>query len=148
LYVRALFAERFARTRDARALRALLARYLRPEAPEDHVRYLLAGIVGDAFDEGAHVDVLSEATKRAAGAPDAWLWFQALRLEARHRGPAGAAAVATDGKRDAFVRAAALEVLGADPADEGRCDAALAAVASALGGNAGARLKGVERAAL
>lgn len=145
LYLRALSAERFARTRDERALRALLRRYVQPEAPEDHVRYLMAGLAGDLFEGAEHVAAFQEATKRAAEAPDAWLWFQALALEARHGGVEAVAAVAVDPKRDPFVRAAALEVLGAG---EDRADAALATIARVLGPPAGAKLKGVERAAL
>ncbi|MCO5166941.1 MAG: VWA domain-containing protein [Planctomycetes bacterium] len=144
LYIRALSAERFALTRDARALRVLMRRYLQPDPPEDHVRYLVAGIAGDAFQGAEHVDGFQDALKRASDAADAWLWLQALRLEARHRGTDGVVAVACDGKRDPFVRAAALHVLS----HEDRADAGLAAVQRVLGAPQGARLKAGERLVL
>lgn len=141
LYLRALAAERFSRTRDARALQALLRRYARPEAPEDHVRYLLAGLAGDAFAGAEHAAAWAEVTRSAKDAPDAWLWLFALAAQAE-AGVEGVVRVATDAKADPFVRAAALEVL----ADEARADAALNAVAAVLAQQE--KLKGVERAAL
>jgi hypothetical protein len=142
LYLRTLAAERFARTHDVRALRALLARYLRPEKPEPEVRALLAGIAGDAFTAAEALDPFLEVARRADGPRDMWLWRQALGLEAAQRGPEPVADVAADPKVEAVLRAAALDVL----ATEARQDVALATVPRVLGG--ASRLRGAQRALL
>lgn len=144
LYLRALAAERYAATGEHRALDLLLKRYVRAEPPQDHVRYLLAGIAGDAFVLEEHVAKFDEVARQATTAPDAWLWFQTLRLKSRYQGADAAVAVAVDGARDPFLRAAALEVLAQDPA---AAEVVLSTIPRVLGPDA-AKLRPGQRAVL
>lgn len=144
LYLRAVLAERFARTKDARALKVLLRRYAEPDEPAEQVRYVVAGLIGESFDRAEDLEPLTAATARLDKAPDCWLVWQALRLQARLGKPEAVLDLATDPKRDAFLRATGLEALVLAKQHE----QVLGAIARVLSPTALKKLKPLERAVL
>ncbi|HEX5135403.1 MAG TPA: hypothetical protein VFY93_00395 [Planctomycetota bacterium] len=105
--------ERLARTGDARALKALIQDYGRPEEPKDQVRYLIASITSEAFPGKEHAQTFDDWRARNSSATDAWLWFLALRQHLEAAGPEEVVAVARSDK-NVFLRAAAIEALRFD----------------------------------
>ncbi|MGE0713342.1 MAG: hypothetical protein AB7N76_34075 [Planctomycetota bacterium] len=145
LYIRTLAIEALAGTHDEAALKELVKRYQRPERPEDHVAYLVAGICAEDFAEASHLDTWRGWLKKQRRAPDAWLWYLGQRTLVKCAASDDAKAALTDPKLDPCLRAAALLALGsAGPADEG-----LAAVATVLGdAKAMDKLRPAERSAV
>lgn len=144
LYLRAVLAERFALTKDARALKLLLRRWADPDEPADQVRYLIAGILGEVYQRPEDLEALLGATARLDKPPDCWLAFQADRLQAKFGKAEALLESIADPKRDAFLRATALEALAGarQPAS------VLAAIERVLAPAAQKKLKPLERAVL
>ncbi|MCK6439363.1 MAG: hypothetical protein L6Q71_04095 [Planctomycetes bacterium] len=112
LFLRTRAFERFARTKDARALDALIKRYEKPGEFPDHEQYLIAGICADNFNGADFVDTMNKWSSKYKDAPHAWLWYNTLRVNTKHRDPALALEILSTKKHDIFFRAAALEALG------------------------------------
>lgn len=103
--------ENLAKTRDARALEILATSYARPTEPREMVRYLLAGICARNFGGDESVDRWIAWRNAHTDPSDAYLWYRALFVEGRNRGPESLAAIATDPQYHTFMRAAALRAL-------------------------------------
>ena len=117
LHKRTLARERLARTGDVRALRILAAGYARPEKPKAQVKYLIAAIAADAFTEPEHVPVFRQWREKHSAPHDAWLWYLSLDIDL-DMGEDAALQEIVLSDRNAFLRAAALEVLcHSEPAD-------------------------------
>jgi len=110
LHKRTLARERLARTGDPRALHQLIQDYARPEEPKDQVRYLIAYMAAETLQDEQFFPIFDEWRAKADKAPDAWLWYQALRNRVTAGGAAEAMAVAKS-DRNVFLRAAAIEAL-------------------------------------
>jgi len=131
--------DRFAATKDPRALKALLARYGKPDAPEQEVQYLIASALGAAYEDAATqevADALLAMCKKTKTPEHVWLWYQALRLQAAVS-PEPVIAVAGDKKAEAWVRAAAVDGVAAVATDS-----VVAVVRAALGGDGKTRPRG------
>ncbi|MHC4493485.1 MAG: vWA domain-containing protein, partial [Planctomycetota bacterium] len=106
-----------ARTRDPRAMRLMAARYARPHLPKDHERYLLARLCGEYLTQPLHVEGLRAWMGRHRKDEDGWLWFNALRAEAKGTDVSRVVDLVR-GKGNVFLRAAALEALAHAGRDE------------------------------
>ena len=129
--------DKFAATRDPRALRLLRQRYDKPKFPKQHEQYLIAAAMGRHFG-GLPFDAAQEAFSRKHKKDEhAWLWYQLMRGPARHPDARWVHDLALSGKARVYRRAAALEAMV-------RSDKrALALVAKLLAPDA--RLKGAGR---
>lgn len=112
LYIRTRTMIRLAETRDPRALQALVARYARPEAPEDHVRYLVAAITALYFNDSASVETWEKWLDKNDSDPDAWLWYWGQQVRAKNGQLDDVLDNARKHKND-YMRAASIEALGA-----------------------------------
>lgn len=108
----------FAATGDVAALDELRRQYGRVDKPEAQQQYLIASIASTYLRQDEHRPAYAEWRRRRDKARDAWLWFQALRVEAERGDPETVVKVALSSTRNCFLRAAALEALAAagDPA--------------------------------
>ncbi|MHC4974676.1 MAG: vWA domain-containing protein [Planctomycetota bacterium] len=106
-----------ARTRDPRAVRLLAGRYAKPRLPKDHERYLLARLCGEYFTQPAHIEGLRTWRRRYRKDEDGWLWFNALRAEAKGADVSSVVEFVR-GKGNVFLRAGALEALARAGRDE------------------------------
>lgn len=113
LFIRTRGMVRFAKTHDAKALEVFMKRYQKPEDPEDHVQYLVAGICGEELDQEALADQWQEWYGRYPQAPHSWLWYWGLRVRGDAKGSAEVAEIAENRKLDVFIRGAAIESLRA-----------------------------------
>ncbi|MEM8885163.1 MAG: VWA domain-containing protein [Planctomycetota bacterium] len=95
--------DRFARTRDPRALDLLAQRYRKPRVPKEHERYLLASAMGRFFGNPKHAPALAKLLRKHAKDEHAWLWYQ---IGARSGLP-------WIEQRSPFLRAAVFEASGA-----------------------------------
>lgn len=111
LYVRVKAIVRLARTRDPKALQTLIKRYQRPEPPEDHVAYLVAGISAEAFSGPEHEEAWTKWLSKEKSRSDAWLWFLGQGLRGAHSGAGPLVEAALDSDLDPFLRAASLQAL-------------------------------------
>lgn len=111
LYIRVKAIVRLARTHDPKALQTLVRRYQRPEPPEDHVAYLVAGISAEAFVEAEHEETWAKWLSKNKSREDAWLWYLGQGLRATHRGAEPLREAALDAGLDPFLRAASLHAL-------------------------------------
>ncbi len=102
----------FADTKDMRALAILAKSYARPEAPKDHVKYLLASACADRFTSPPHVRGFEAWRKKHKKAQDAWLWYRTLAVDWRNDGPDALLDTARS-RHDFFIRLAAVEQLAA-----------------------------------
>ncbi|MCC7510033.1 MAG: hypothetical protein IT464_11790 [Planctomycetes bacterium] len=100
-----------AKTQHKGAWDILTKSYAKPEAPKDHVKYLLASICAQYFgdEEWANGWVTwREANKKPE---DAWLWYRGLIHHQQNRGEDDLIAIVSEPKNDLFLRAAAFEAL-------------------------------------
>ena len=107
-----------ASTADPRAVGVLRARYEKPSAPMDHEKYLIAGLCGDFCTTAENVDGMNAWADANANPQDAWLWFNTLRVNLKHKGEEKLVQLASareakpkDIEQKLFLRAAALSVL-------------------------------------
>jgi len=96
--------DRFARTRDPRALKLLLKRYAKPRLPKEHERYLLAAAIGKHFRDARFAAELQAALRRFDKSGDPWLWYHAARSR-----------VAIAEPKNAFLAAARFGALAPEP---------------------------------
>ena len=113
LFIRTRGMVRFAKTHELKALEVFMKRYQKPETPEDHVRYLVAGICGEELNQEATVEGWKGWMKRYADSPDSWLWYWGLRVQGETEGSAPIAELALNRKLDVFLRGAAIESITA-----------------------------------
>ena len=98
-----------AKTGTPKALSILTEDYLKPEKPEDHVRYLIASLATDQLATSKEMAPLFATWRsKAKTTIDAWLWYKALGAECA-LGSKAAYDVARDPIRPAIFRAAALQ---------------------------------------
>jgi hypothetical protein len=105
--------QRLAQTRDPRALEVLARRYAKPRVPKVEERYLLSVEIGRAFTEARHVEALWDLVRAHKKDEHAWLWRNALGAAARLSDAGPMEEVILDERLSPFLRAAALEALGA-----------------------------------
>jgi hypothetical protein len=110
LYMRNRGREKFARTGDVRALEILARSYARPEEPKDQVRYLLASLCADGFQEAEDLPVLRAWRAQNTRPRDAWLWYRTLAVDHALEGAAPLVKAMRGGK-SGILRMAALEAL-------------------------------------
>jgi hypothetical protein len=103
--------ETLAGTRCAPALQTLIADYDKPKAFPEDSRYILAHLIGRAFDKAEFADTLMLMRGAHSGPGDAWLWVNTLLNHANTAGDADLIAIATDSK-NALHRAAAIVAIG------------------------------------
>ncbi|MDJ0975914.1 MAG: hypothetical protein QNJ98_15760 [Planctomycetota bacterium] len=127
LFMRTRGRKILARTKDVRALELLRKSYPRSEAPKDQVRYLIATIAANNINGVDTVSTWDAFRAKNKKDRDAWLWFRALRVHLKHKGPQALKQVAL-GKENVFLRMAAVEAL-----IETHLDDALALVPAVLG---------------
>lgn len=115
LFIRNRSLERFAAIRDPRVIDIFAQRYRRPEAPADHVRYLLAAAAAENFDSAEHLTAFNRWAGQHQTDSDAWLWFLVQSLNAKH---GQAEKVVNDAKshRNEVLRAVSLEALAREQA--------------------------------
>ncbi|MBX3459804.1 MAG: hypothetical protein KF696_07550 [Planctomycetes bacterium] len=102
---------KLAQTQHPGAWDILTKSYAKPEAPKDHVKYLLTSIVARHFQDEQWTDKWV-AWREANKAPeDAWLWYRGLVLHQQNRGEDDLLACASNDKNPLWLRAAALEAL-------------------------------------
>ncbi|HBP23848.1 MAG TPA: hypothetical protein DEA08_39480 [Planctomycetes bacterium] len=111
LYLRVKAIEALAKTRDPKALKQLVRRYKRPEPPEQHVRYLVAGVSAESFTGDEHGEAWATWLDKEDAREDAWLWYLGQRVRARHAGSAPLLEAIASAKLDPFLRAASLHAL-------------------------------------
>ncbi|MBL8755239.1 MAG: hypothetical protein JNK15_18210 [Planctomycetes bacterium] len=103
--------ETLSRTRCAPALATLVADYGKPKAFPEDSRYMLAHLIGQAFDKTEFADTLMLMRGAHSGPGDVWLWVTTLRNHANMVGEDDVIAIATDSK-NALHRAAAITAIG------------------------------------
>jgi hypothetical protein len=108
--------EKLAKTRDARALPILIKDYDKPEAPKDHVRYVLVTQCADHLgQDAALLPAWTGWRKRYTQAEHAWLWYRGTQVESS-LGSAEAAQALSSDKTDPWLRSAAfLALVHLDP---------------------------------
>lgn len=111
LYLRVKAIEALAKTRDPKALKQLVRRYKRPEPPEQHVRYLVAGVCAETFTGEEHGEAWAAWLAKEDAREDAWLWYLGQRVRARYAGSAPLREAIADERLDPFLRAASLHAL-------------------------------------
>lgn len=111
LYLRVNAIQSLAATGDARALKALIKRYKRPETPKDHVAFLVAGICAEHFTEAKHDDAWKQWLAKEQKREDAWLWYLGQRVRLNTVGPEPLLAAIGDVQLDPFLRTASLLAL-------------------------------------
>jgi hypothetical protein len=100
-----------AATRDIRGMEILAQTYTKPSDPREQVRNLVVGIAAPQFNAEQFVDRWIQWRTENATARDSYLWYRALLIECRNRGPEGLVAIATDDALDVYLRAAAVRAL-------------------------------------
>ncbi len=115
LDIRTVSMQRLADTRDPRALDILSKRY--DNAPKgeksfpDHVRYIIAGLAGENFDNTDFSETLDAWADRNTESHDVWLWYQTLNTHYEAKGADKLLEIVRDKKADPFFRAVSIEVL-------------------------------------
>ncbi|MCK6439591.1 MAG: hypothetical protein L6Q71_05255 [Planctomycetes bacterium] len=115
-YHRARGIQTFANCADERAFNTLIERYFKPDDPNPHpiaYKNLIAGCCGTAFADQKHVDEWQGWMGRAATAFDSWLHYFGRSEMATYGKADEVLAFIRDVKNDVFLRAAAIEGLGA-----------------------------------
>ncbi len=102
---------RLAATGDPRAFDILSKNYAKPEAPHDHVKYLLASICAFNFTDPQFLEGWQKWRESFRKAEDAWLWYRSLIIHQDEAGEDHLLEVADNDKLDVFLRAAALAAL-------------------------------------
>jgi hypothetical protein len=110
LFMRTRGRKILARTKDARALDVLAKSYGKAEAPKDQVRYLIASITANHFQQAQHVPRFDQWRAKHDKDRDAWLWHRALVNRLATEGRSALEEIAL-GEASAFLRAAAIEAL-------------------------------------
>ena len=113
LYYHTVGRARLAATGTPEALQVLAEDYASPKSHAEQARYALATLFGRHFDDEAHLPALAAMRTAHDKDADAWLWMRTLAAETRIDGDRAALAIATDPKRSAIQRAAAIAAIGA-----------------------------------
>jgi hypothetical protein len=103
--------QKLAESRKPEALAILAKDYTQGRQYPEYTRYTVAMLIGQHFKGGVFVDALKALREANQKPVDAWLWYQALAIEAKVLGTEAALALATQGKQ-VWQRAAAILALG------------------------------------
>jgi hypothetical protein len=93
---------------DAAALDILFARYRAPEAPQDHIRFIIANCLHDYYNLPQHADKLMSFAEAQTTKEHAWLWYQLYTVFGEHKGFQKLVDIAKAEKADAYKRATAM----------------------------------------
>lgn len=102
--------EELAATRDPRAIAELAARYAKPPLPKEESQYLIAVSAAAKGGDAATVDAFEAWRKSSREPKDAWLWYQALAVLGKLRGPDELGRIARE-EVEPVLRGAAIEAL-------------------------------------
>ena len=102
---------RFAKTKDARALKVLRARYAKPRAPKEHEQYQVANAIGAHFRQEAHVQALVSLAAKHSKLQHAWLWHRCYQAVAHAGNLPAIREVASSGKEWIVRRAVATQAM-------------------------------------
>jgi hypothetical protein len=108
---------RLARTGHPEAFEILSKNYAKPEAPKDHVKYMLVTILEENYADEPSVESWKKWREAYRSPGDAWLWNRSLVIHQDHRGDDDLLTIADDKKVDLFLRASALMALAENRSD-------------------------------
>ncbi|MGE0433323.1 MAG: hypothetical protein AB7S36_13765 [Planctomycetota bacterium] len=110
LFIRTRSTRRLCETKDPRAFDMMLARYQKPEDPDDHVQYLTAAITTKNFNTSQYVDKLDQWADKNKKDWDGWLWYRTQGVHVKVKGTAEVITNAIE-NRNEFFRVSSIEAM-------------------------------------